>query len=137
MVIDIYGYSSSAISTATSELIRSAVQDGSLVSKIAGVKLSVLSVSGDLLKIKIAYDSGDADSVGKAVLGAIGGAILSGPGIALGRLGGALTPLPGGSILGGVAGGAAGSAVGGLAGEYVWQQIIGDRPRLFANIPML
>lgn len=106
-VIEIYGNSASALSTFTTELIRNAVKDGTLGEKVAaqipGVKLSVLSYSGDLLKIKIAYDSGDANNVGQTVFEAVGGAIFGGAGVIGGRMLSVFGPWwgVGGAVVGG------------------------------------
>ena len=59
---------------------------GSLATKFAGLKFSILGNADKVISIKIAWDSGEPNEVGAAVFEAVGGLIGAAGGSTLGRV---------------------------------------------------
>ena len=130
VVINIYAETSEIVGSGLAEALRSMKTDdlvARLASQTTGVKVGLLGVSGDLIKIKIAYDTGNPDLIGKEVFGFIGEVIAAPVGAVAGRGIGLALGGPGGSWIGAVGGGYFAAELGESFGKGVWETIK-DRP---------
>jgi hypothetical protein len=103
---------------------------GSVLLGMSIAKITVLGVSDDLLSVVIAYQSDDADRIGRASFGAIGA-------IAVGTVAAIVAPeLAASAAAYGIGysiplaielfGGLAGSAIGSMGGKYSWNVLTGQ-----------
>lgn len=127
-VFDINSVFCDLTKTALEEMCREGKVASSLAIKYSGLKLSIIGNAGTVIKLKIAWDSGDSNEVGKAVFAAVGGYIGAYFGVSVGILlefshkkGFILFKAPGEKFIAPVALGYLGDQVGNQAGEQLWE----------------